>query len=85
MAKEVFFRDVLRIKTSEFHEIAKEHSSDTNDSFSRSSGHSTSLSRRSADEPVCVLMMKNYEFHDQMPVDTARWTIEKQNRRVDAQ
>ena len=54
VAREVFFRDVLRIQTSEFNEIAKEHTSDTKESFPRSSGHSTSLIRRSTAEQVCA-------------------------------
>ena len=32
-----------------------------------------------------VFMMKNDEFHDQMPLDKAKWTSEKQIRCADAQ
>ena len=42
-----FKRDVLRIQPFVCNEIAREHSSDIKESFPRSSGHSTSLIRRS--------------------------------------
>ena len=35
VAMEVFFRDVLRIQTSEFNEIAREHTRHVNEDFLR--------------------------------------------------
>ena len=84
MAREVFFRDVLRIQTSEFKEIAKAHTSHTKESFPRSSGHSTSLIRRSTGGQVCVHDEK-YDFHHLRTSRTVFGSCQKQLWCADAQ
>ena len=84
MAWRCFNRNVLRIQTSEFNEIAKEHSSGTKESFPRSSEHSTPWIRRSTEGQVGH-MMEFEEFHDWRTVGKAQWTSEKQIRCADAQ
>ena len=37
MARDVFFHDVLRIELSDLHEVAREHTRGTKESFTRSS------------------------------------------------
>ena len=80
MAREVFFRDVLRIRSSDISAALKEHRSGIKQSSARSSRDSTPrlLNR-------FVLMMNKYEFNDLGTSDKLFWTFQKQMWCADAQ